>query len=103
MNSMHITRFLLIIAALVVLQSAGCSCSSSKPRMTEQDVIRVAKVEMVARFPGSVTAYEPYRAEFRDGTWSVWGTVPAGVRGGGAPAATVRDSDGRVTGVHLSR
>jgi hypothetical protein len=71
--------------------------------MTEQDVIRVAKAEMTARFPASVAAGEPYLAAFHDGIWSVTGTVPAGARGGGAPEARVRDSDGKVTEVHLSR
>ena len=100
---MHITRFFLTIGAFVALLAAGCARTASKPRMAEQDVVRVAKSEMFARFSDSVAAHEPYHAEFRDGTWSVSGTVSAGVRGGGAPEATVRDSDGKVTDVHLSR
>jgi hypothetical protein len=100
---MRIARFLLSVGGVAALLAAGCVRAISKPRMAEQDVIRVAKAEMVTRFPDSVAAHEPYHAEFKDGAWSVWGTVPAGVRGGGAPEATVRDSDGRVTEVHLSR
>jgi hypothetical protein len=71
--------------------------------MTQEDVTRVAKTAMEARFPGAVAAHEPYHAEFREGSWSVSGTAPAGTRGGGAPEAVVRDSDGSVTDVHLSR
>ena len=93
----------LFVSVLVMLQVAGCTRTASNPRMMEQDVIRVAKAEMIARFPGSVAAHEPYHADFKDGTWSVSGAVPAGVRGGGSPESTVRDSDGKVTDVHLSR
>jgi hypothetical protein len=71
--------------------------------MEERDVIRAAKAEMTARFPASVAAGEPYHAEFHDGVWLVTGTTPTGTRGGGAPEARVRDSDGKVTEVHLSR
>jgi len=86
--------------ALIV---AGCAHAISTPRMTEQEVIRVAKTAMTTRFPDSVAMHEPYHAEFKQGAWSVWGTVPDGMRGGGAPEAVVRDSDGTVTDVHLSR
>jgi hypothetical protein len=99
---MRTTIFPVFVSVLVLLV-AGCTRTVSNPRMVEQDVIRVAKAEMTARFPDSVAAHEPYHAEFKDGTWSVSGTVPAGVRGGGSPEATVRDSDGKVTDVHLSR
>ena len=71
--------------------------------MTEREVVDVARAAMAARFPGVVAQHEPYHAEFRDGAWSVWGTVPQGMRGGGSPEATVRDSDGQVSDVHLSR
>jgi hypothetical protein len=71
--------------------------------MAKPEVIRVALTAMTARFPNSVAANEPYYAAFRDGIWSVWGTVPSGMRGGGAPAAEIRDSDGAVMKVSLSR
>ena|SRR5947209_5126044 len=97
---MHVRIILaLFVAALV----AGCVHTGVTPRMTEQQVIRIAKQGMIARFPDSVGAHEPYHAEFSHGTWSVWGTVPAGVRGGGSPEVTVRDSDGVVMQVYLSR
>jgi hypothetical protein len=100
---MRTTRLSLLFFVLLLLVAVGCSHAQSKPRMTEQDAIRVAKSAMSARFPNSVAAHEPYHAEFRQGVWSVWGTVPQGMFGGGAPEATVRDSDGKVTDVHLSR
>jgi hypothetical protein len=99
----HNARSSLLASVLLLLVTFGCARSASKPRMTEQEVILVAKAEMTNRFPDSVVAHEPYHAEFRDGTWSVTGTVPAGMRGGGAPEARVRDSDGKVTDVHLGR
>jgi NTF2 fold immunity protein len=87
----------------LALGAFSCARTEPKPRMTESDVVRAAKAEMTSRFPHAVAANEPYHAEFREGVWSVSGTVSAGVRGGGAPEATVRDSDGKVTDVHLSR
>ena len=100
---MRTTRFPLFIFVFVALFAAGCTRTPSKPRMTEQDVIRVAKAEMTIRFPDSVAKHEPYHAEFRQGSWSVWGTVPDGMLGGGALVAVVRDSDGTVTNIYLSR
>jgi hypothetical protein len=100
---MHIARLPFLVSVLLALAVAGCTHAASKPRMTEQDAIRVVKSAMSARFPNSVAAHEPYHAEFRQGVWSVWGTVPQGMFGGGAPEAAVRDSDGKVTDVHLSR
>ena len=100
---MHIARFTLLVFVLLALVAVGCSHATSTPHMTEQDVIRVAKAAMTNQFPNFVAAHEPYHAEFREGIWSVWGSVPAGVLGGGAPEAVVRDADGKVTDVHLSR
>ena len=99
--SMRSACFLLFISLALV--AFGCARSSSKPRMTQEDVVRVARAAMIARFPDAVAAHEPYHAEFRDGSWSVSGTVPAGMRGGGAPEAVVRDADETVTEVNLSR
>ena len=87
----------------VALGAFSYAPTEPKPRMTESDVIRAAKAEMTSRFPHAVTAHEPYHAEFREGVWSVSGTVSTGERGGGAPEASVRDSDGKVTHVHLGR
>lgn len=92
-----------MLAVALALGAFSCAPTDLKPRMTESDVIRAAKAEMTSRFPDAVAAHEPYHADFREGVWSVSGTVSTGVRGGGAPEATVRDSDGMVTDVHLSR
>jgi hypothetical protein len=92
-----------LFAVALTLGAFSCAPAEPKPRMTESDVIRVAKEEMTSRFPDAVVAHESYHADFRKGFWSVSGAVPAGVRGGGAPEATVRDTDGKVTDVHLSR
>jgi hypothetical protein len=100
---MRIARLLLLISVFLALVVVGCTRATPKPRMTEQDVIRVAKAEMTIRFPDSVAKHEPYHADFRQGSWSVWGTVPGGTYGGGASEAVVRDSDGTVTNVYLSR
>jgi hypothetical protein len=71
--------------------------------MTEHEVIRVAKAAMIARFPNSVAGHEPYRAEFSNGNWDVFGTAPEGMFGGGSPVAIIRDSDGMVTKIYLSK
>jgi hypothetical protein len=91
------------VLAILILVCWLYPLVANRPRMAEQDVIRVAKAEMIARFPQSVATNEDYHAEFRGGTWSVSGTAPSGMRGGGALEATVRDSDGKVTDVHLGR
>ena len=100
---MRLSRFVAFAFSLIAIVTFGCARPIPKPRMVEKDVIRAAKAELMARFPDSVAAYEPYHAEFRDGVWSVSGTAPAETRGGGAPEAAVRDADGKVTEVHLSR
>jgi hypothetical protein len=84
-HPMRVKRLAIYVSALADLFAVDCSRAAPKSRMAEHEVIRATKTEMAARFPDSVAAPEPYHAEIEDGTWSVWGTVPAGVRGGGAP------------------
>ena len=98
----------LFIALLGAFVTAGCSHTptpaSAQPRMTETEVLAVAEAAIVARYSADlVAAHRPYHATFRNGLWGVSGTVPAGIRGGGAPETIVRDSDGKVFGVSLSR
>jgi len=94
-------------SCLVAVVAVGCAevhgPASAESRMTERQALAVAEAAMATRFPGEVEAHRPYHAKFADGSWSVWGTALGTVRGGGAPEALVRDSDGTVTEVHLSR
>ena len=100
-------RLATFICSFVALASAACvepyHTASPKPRMTERQVLAIAMPVMNARFPALVAAHQPYRAKFSNGNWWVLGNVPKGIRGGGAPEATVRDLDGKLLGMSLSR
>src|SRR4051812_28691807 len=100
-------KFLLFMAWLAAFATTSCSHSShaitAKPRMTESEVLAVAETAMTERYPELVAAHRLYQATFWRGVWDVFATVPDGIRGGGAPETSVRDSDGRVLGVFLSR
>ena len=76
---------------------------ATKPRMTEQQVLDIATPALSERFPAAFKTHQPYCAQFSHGDWWVLGTVPKGVRGGGAPEATVRDSDGKILTMSLGR
>jgi hypothetical protein len=95
------------IFSCLILATAGCvephQAASSKPRMTESQVLKIAEEAMVIRVPSSIEAYRPYHAEYKDGSWSVWGTVPDGMRGGGDPELVIRDSDGKVLNLYFGR
>ncbi|HUG91785.1 MAG TPA: NTF2 fold immunity protein [Planctomycetaceae bacterium] len=87
----------LTIALLAALVS---SCSeSSRPRLSEQDVLTVAEPALRRSFPETFEAHQPYSAAFRDGIWHVTGTLPESMFGG-TPEAEVRDSDGEVVRVY---
>jgi hypothetical protein len=99
----RITRLSLFALFLVFAIASGCVSAGSRARMTEDGVVGAAKAATNARFPNAVAAHEPYHSEFRKGLWSVWGTSPDDVLGGGAPEAIVRDSDGKATEIYLSK
>jgi len=71
--------------------------------MTEREVLDIATPELSNRFPAAFQKHQPYHAQFSNGHWWVLGTVPKGIRGGGAPEATVRDSDGKILNMSFSR
>jgi hypothetical protein len=94
---------------LVVFLAAAIGCKNGhpppgkEPRLTEAQVLRIAEKALKAKMaPEYVDRYKPYRAELRDGTWNVFGTLPGGGPGG-TPEATVRDSDGEVLEVFHSQ
>ena len=61
------------------------SCSHSS-QWTEAQVLTAAEPAMNAKFPDNFEAYRPYRAEKKDGTWWVHGSMPTNTVGGTAEA-----------------
>jgi NTF2 fold immunity protein len=94
---------------LVVFLAAAIGCNNGNPppskesRLSEAQVLPIADRALKAKMaPEHVDKYKPYRAELRDGIWSVFGTLPGGGPGG-TPEARVRDSDGEVLQVFHSQ
>jgi hypothetical protein len=75
----------------------GCNNDNPQPRrLSEVQVLPIAERALKGTMPPEyVDKYKPYRAEFRDGLWHVFGTLP-GNGPGGTPEARVRDRDGEV-------
>jgi len=95
--------------ALVLLSATStgvCPATESGAKVavpTERAAIAVAKAAWHGKFSAaSVKEREPYRAELSDGTWHVFGTLPAGWRGG-TPEALVCASNGKVLKVFHGR
>lgn len=96
-------------ACILVVLAAAIGCNSGnpppkkQPKLTEAQVLPIAERALKAKMaPEYVDQYKPYRAEFRDGIWNVFGTLPGGGPGG-TPEARVRDSDGEVLQVFHSQ
>ena len=66
-----------------------------KTHLTEQDVLKIALPMLKKEYPKSIENYEPYHAEFENGNWHVFGTLPKNWRGG-TPEAVVQDKDGTI-------
>jgi len=66
-------------------------------------VLTKAETAMTAQFPDLVAKYRPYRATCHDGVWAVSTSIVSTVKGGGSPWAEIRDRDGKILGVYLSR
>jgi hypothetical protein len=92
--------FLIVFLAPVL----GCNNTNPPPRrLSEAQVLPIAERALKATMPPEyVDKYKPYRAEFRDGIWHVFGTLPDGGPGG-TPEARVRDRDGEVLQVFHSQ
>jgi hypothetical protein len=99
----------LLACTLVVCLAAAIGCNNENPppkkesRLNEAQVLPIAERALNAKMPPEyVDKYKPYHAEFRDGVWHVFGTLPGGGVGG-TPEARVRDSDGEVLQVFHSQ
>jgi hypothetical protein len=66
-----------------------------KTHLTEQEVLKIALPVLKKEYPKSFDNYEPYLAEFENGNWHVFGTLPEKWRGG-TPEAVVQDKDGTI-------
>lgn len=66
-----------------------------KSNLTEQDVLKIALPVLQKTYPESFNNYIPYHAEFENGNWHVFGTLPKNWRGG-TPEAVVQDKDGTI-------
>jgi hypothetical protein len=75
----------------------------AKPRMTKNEAVKVALAFLDDTYPGVIAAHGPFEADFSGGIWSVYGTTPKGIRGGGAPTVEVQDRDGKVRRVTFAR
>jgi NTF2 fold immunity protein len=102
-----------MIRTVVCLVLIGCFqitgfCAGSEgtesTHMTKHQAIDVGLAAIVnAQNRKYVEQYAPFDATFRDGIWSVGGTNPKGVRGGGAPVVEIRDQDKKVLRIYYSR
>ena len=97
-------RSLACILVVFLVPAIGCNNGNPPPRrLSEAEVVPIAERALKAAMPpGHVDKYKPYRAEFQDGIWNVFGTLPGG-GAGGTPEARVRDRDGEVLQVFHSQ
>jgi hypothetical protein len=97
-------RSLACILIVFLAPVVGCAKKNPPPKwLSEAQVLPIAERALKAKMPSKyVDTYKPYRAEFRDGIWHVFGALPRGVVGG-TPEARVRDSDGEVLQVFHSQ
>lgn len=95
-------------ALLASMWMCGCHGPDSNAEAVQS---RLSQAQAVEIGLGAIEAdmsltyaekYKPYRAEFRDGSWHVFGTVP-GNGPGGTPEAIVLDGDGKVLSVGHSQ
>ena len=94
--------------ALTLMSAASALCPTVVPeaarRITTADAaVAAAKLAWRAKFSDSVVQRsEPYRANLHNGSWQVFGTLPAGFRGG-TPEAVICASNGQVVKIAHGR
>ena len=97
-----------VITAIVFGLLAGCSddpgtIRSVESRLSQSQAIQIGLSAMEADMSKAyVEKYNPYRAEFKQGTWHVFGTARGGGPGG-TPEALVQDMDGAVLSIGHSQ
>ena len=90
---MKIITTLLLSMVVAVVLLAGCASpnrDTARPRMSEEEVLRVAKPIL------PLPAHESYHTLFKDGAWSVWAEPDAGFQQRSWSTVTIRDRDGQV-------
>lgn len=96
------------LVAIVFGVLAGCArhgdgIESGQSRLSQSQAVEIGlgaiESEMTKTYADK---YEPYLAEFNNGAWHVFGTVPGGGPGG-TPEAIVQDNDGKVLSVGHSQ
>lgn len=102
------TKFLsLTIVLLMLMLMSGSPISGlEKLPMPAQGVVpdettavKIAEVVFPPIFGADVVdKFRPYHAQFKDGVWTVYGTLKLGSRGG-TPMMRIRKQDAKVLGV----
>jgi len=89
----------LVLGLLAATSAPACTpvAAGAAPVVpTEQAAVAAARVAWRDAFStAAIGQREPYHATLSNGTWHVYGTLPAGWRGG-SPEALICASDGRV-------
>jgi hypothetical protein len=84
-----------VLAGLALVIVTSCASqppetASANPRMTEEQVLALAK-------PGlPLPPHESYHTRFKDGLWSVWVAPDAGFPQRNWTIVTIQDTDGKV-------
>jgi len=93
-----------VIAIVAFSLLSGCSDEGGTAQTVRTHLSREQAVEIgLDAIENEMTRahaekYWPYQAEFKEGFWHVFGTVPGGGPGG-TPEAVVQDGDGKVVSV----
>ena len=99
------TNLLMVFAVCLVLVSSGHGSKAKSPLPSQgiiPDEVTAVKVAEAVFLPifgqGEVTKFLPYHAQFKDGVWTVYGTLKPNSRGG-TPQLTILKKDGKITEV----
>ncbi len=97
----------LILFFMFVSCSYGTTDKSALPSQgvipNEDTAVKVAEALFIPIFGADeVAKYSPYHARFKDGLWTVYGTLKSGSRGG-TPQMTIQKKDGKVIEVWHSQ
>jgi len=98
---MTITRLRICVLVCTCALVSLAHAQPPKSRMSKQEVIAVAKKAIERRYPGATEGY-PFDAILQsNGIWGVY--APRLSKGGNEPNAEVRDRDGKVLKIYLTR
>jgi len=80
----------MVVAVMLLAGCASQNRGTVRRRMTEEEVLRVAKPIL------PLPAHESYHTLFKNGVWSVWAEPAAGFQQRSWSTVTIRDRDGQV-------